>query len=265
MSPQHDRELASIYRRASTEEPPPRLDASIYAYAEADAKEADHEVRRWARWRSPFALAATVVLATTVVLMMEGPPESRPMDEAVTPVPVPPPPPPELAAETFSRQVQNAPRASHLPGTLTPHPSQTPQRRDTGTSEPAAPPVQATAKEAAPSERGQFEDRLPPRSRDGHNGAISQQHHAPAVAAASGPPNEASTASRAAAARELVGADMQSESNKMEKIASLQDDPRAWLRHIESLFRQGKEPEARAQLDAFRKKYPNHPVPPGFE
>lgn len=46
---------------------------------------------------------------------------------------------------------------------------------------------------------------------------------------------------------------------------AVRGDPQAWLRHIENLLGAGDEQDARANLRAFRARYPDHPLPPSLE
>ena len=80
-------ELTSLYREASREEPSASIDAAILAAARASTESpagtsGGGGEPRWHRWRTPFAIAAVLVLSTTLVLQMRDEPQS-PLDPAV--------------------------------------------------------------------------------------------------------------------------------------------------------------------------------------
>jgi hypothetical protein len=43
-----------------------------------------------------------------------------------------------------------------------------------------------------------------------------------------------------------------------------EQDPRAWLKHIEELRTSGRIEDAKASFKAFRSRYPDYPLPAGF-
>jgi hypothetical protein len=80
-------ELTSLYREASREEPPAAIDAAILAAARASTKtpagtSGGGGEPRSPRWRTPFAIAAVLVLSATLVIQMRDEPQS-PLDPAV--------------------------------------------------------------------------------------------------------------------------------------------------------------------------------------
>jgi hypothetical protein len=46
--------------------------------------------------------------------------------------------------------------------------------------------------------------------------------------------------------------------------ASSRSRPEQWLRDIEELYRQGRLAEAQEELAAFRKRFPDHELPPSL-
>lgn len=48
------------------------------------------------------------------------------------------------------------------------------------------------------------------------------------------------------------------------KDESIEASPEDWLKRIEQLKRDGKQEEVRKELEAFRKRYPDHPIPAGL-
>ncbi len=66
-----DPELSRLYRKASSAEPPPALDAAILAAARAAAAPQRTPRPWWRRLQTPFALAATIMLAVALTLSMD--------------------------------------------------------------------------------------------------------------------------------------------------------------------------------------------------
>jgi hypothetical protein len=72
---------------------------------------------------------------------------------------------------------------------------------------------------------------------------------------------------RAAPAKQKAApepADAAEPSRKAAAVASWESDPKAWLRHIESLVREQRLGEARDSFKAFRQRYPAYPIPAEF-
>src|SRR5690606_28675231 len=78
VSSEHDRELDELYRALPREEPPAWLDARILAASRAEASAQPKPVGR-IRWQAPFALAAVVVLAVSVVFLADEPADTVPV------------------------------------------------------------------------------------------------------------------------------------------------------------------------------------------
>src|SRR5688572_22357257 len=85
--PAHER-IAALYREASGEEPPARLDRAIVAASRPGASAEVRATPWWLPWRVPFAVAALAVMSVSLVtLMVEKDP-----DRAVTLQDAAPPP-----------------------------------------------------------------------------------------------------------------------------------------------------------------------------
>jgi hypothetical protein len=109
MSEERDREVDAAWRAASSEEPPPQLDAAVRAEARraVGAGPGESRRRRYRQWRYPFAAAATVALLAFGIAQMTPPDQVSPgivSDQPAAPrerapEPQAPAPPPTQLAE----------------------------------------------------------------------------------------------------------------------------------------------------------------------
>lgn len=236
-----DDAVDQAWRAASTEGPPPRIDAAILAAARAEAERASEQpamrtepthrarpTRRawWTGWQ-PLAAAATVAGLAFVLV------QTMPRDRNVAPqLEMEPSTPKPAAAESRaaedtaipqyeSRDAMEAP----APAAPVPPPSSepaTPRRDEATTSAPAASP------DAAPAEP-------------------SSEAHGPVPT-----PGRAATDPAGVAAQ----ADGEfGESRRATKVASYPPPPAAWVAHIEELFDSGDRVAAAEELRAFRAAY----------
>jgi hypothetical protein len=60
--------------------------------------------------------------------------------------------------------------------------------------------------------------------------------------------------------KQTVSAD----SNSGPSAKPWEQDPRAWLKHVEELRAAGRVEDAKASFKAFRSRYPDYPLPAGF-
>jgi hypothetical protein len=138
----HDEALAALYRQAAREEPSPRHDAAILAAAAADlaASRAPRRQPWWLRWRLGLSLAATVVLSTSLVLLVQR--EQNRIPAGGHPAPLKP----------ALRQAPNAEPAPAAPAAEAPSLQRplAPQRQDEPRAEGRA---AASAAPAGPSEQ----------------------------------------------------------------------------------------------------------------
>src|SRR5690606_24212388 len=80
-----DRDLSRLYRAGAREEPPHWLDESVLDRAARDAAATSSgSQRRPARWHAPRALAAVLVLAVSLVLVVDD--EASRLPQAHTPL-----------------------------------------------------------------------------------------------------------------------------------------------------------------------------------
>jgi hypothetical protein len=233
MSEPHDQELedhlagksevSRLYRTAPAEEPPPALDARIKAAARVGL------TLRRPRWMLSLSVAAVLMLSISVLLRMQ--------QEGVSPIPteeaVPAP------AATFQAPVESAPasieseaRSSAAPAPRAENP--VPESRSRESRDSVAEPFPAAPAEApAPVQR-----KSAPQRTDEATGA---QNRDKSESLMSAPPAVDDAA-------------------RMEQSAPLRE-PADWVEHIRRLRTEGRKPEAAAELQAFRERYPDYPLP----
>lgn len=227
-----DLQLSRCYREVAREEPPLRLDAAILAAARREVGAGPRPAAlRWLRsWRLPMSIAAVVVLSVSVVTLMREEGRDR------------------LAAPTPDEAVETAPPSA------TPPVAESPAR-------PAEPPVSGPALEASPKAD---------RSRAEGSAATAG---APAPVPEPAQQDSAATRDRREAPAPLLRRDRPTAEMRAAPLASpmpkstlLQDyenqPPTNWLDKILELRREGRDPEADELLAEFKKRFPDHPLPP---
>ncbi len=265
-----DEELASLYRESALEQPPPALDARILAAARATATPAREDstpprTTSWLnRWRLPFALAATVLMTSTLTLMVreqkvdeiavDGVPVGRAAPATETPraveqaaearqpapaastrksAPAAAATAPQAAARAPDRSARdNAGGSAHKPEAGSDAPS-----REQGNSRNLAkdqPGADAAAKTASPT-------------------ATQSRPATPAAPAALSAPTPAAASTERGLRRENSASSAESGGPDL--------SPEHWLDRIRALRREGRTIEADASLAQFRKHYPQFPLP----
>lgn len=226
----HDEALAALYRQAARAEPPARQDAAIHAAAAADLKAPRaHRPPWWLRWRLGLSVAATLVLTTSLVLLVQRE-QGEPGEEArKAAAERPAPARQEGAAEGTSsaRQEAAAPSA----------PNAAPAVRSAPPA-PAAPPP-ALGAESPPAAASPRKKEAAPRP-EAFPGAPASALTGEARSDSAASPHDAAQPAREPSP----------------------PPPEAWLDDIRKLHRAGRDAEARNALATFRRSYPNHPVPP---
>ena len=163
---ERDREVDRAWRAASSEEPPPKLDAAIRSEARRAVGASPGDVRRRRRrqLRYPFAAAATVALLAFGIVQMIPPDHDALTVSDQAPAPTqaqrskdaaPPRETPPAAAPTPQRE-QAAP-TTQVPATTTDSKVAAP---------PPAPQAQLRAKTARPAEERTAQPRTPEAARD---------------------------------------------------------------------------------------------------
>ena len=284
---EHDPRLDRLYGETAREAPPARLDQAILAAAHREVGSGPRSLSaRVRRWRVPVSLAAVIVLSVSLVTLLreEGGEPLAPQPPSRAPAPPAASAPAE--AEAGARPAQppaTAPAASMraAPGddarsgpsaerarkadstrrdevTLLAQGAQTAPAPETGAQ--AVPrPFQATpgaAREttAQPKAPAAAEERA-------GAPAVSVGRVAPPVAAAPTPDAARAKAParspQAAAAPALV---------RLPPWHSLEKEPPGkWLERVAELRQLGRTAEADELLAEFKRRFPDHRVPPGLE
>lgn len=268
-------------------EPPSALDAIVLKKARV-AIRAQRQPIRAARWATPVALAATILLCLSILLNVtlntnrpdaalrrmtagngtEVSAPSAPMrDDAAAPQasagnsgpPLPAEPPPSAYAE----QRKPALAARTRPGYLAqaPAPSQARGPRAPTVSAPATPaaPTVSAPAPATPAARDAASSEAAPASLAANSAPNASQPEAAAAAGESAraapeaPPPAALTSTLEPAAMALA-------QRKADKTAPHPQDPKVWLRQIDALRVQGRTAQADAEMQRFRAAFPNYPA-----
>jgi hypothetical protein len=250
------RRRSPMHRRLSQidhAEPPEELDRIVLARArDALATPTPQPMYHKARWAMPLGLAATILIAFTLVLNIDDRRAASPASQASgastarlqVPAAAPPPQLPRRAApEAAERQgfeeskrvaARAAPPAEHGPDAAetTDRPPPTLTARAAANRNVGAGSDDASAEASAP---GELAARREPT-------VASSRTPLPAA-----PASDAAFAAKAAAA-------------PASPDAGTHASPEAWLREIDRLRAAGRHDEADRELEAFRRAYPAHPT-----
>lgn len=223
---QGDSALSKIYKSATSEAPPPDLDAAILAKARY-AAEAHALMRRrqmLQRWMIPASLAAALLLTVGLVTFVS--------EHGGMP----------LAPKRTSEQRE----ASQLPGRELPLPRQeevTRQPRSGSANEPiAGKDTEALRSDVASPASGERQATQPAASAPPQRTLIKVKEEAEQLQPLSDKTGE-------------TGQPMPGQSTGETDLP-----PQEWLKHIAELRKQGKLREAQASLEDFRRRYPDYPV-----
>ncbi len=266
-----DSAISALYRRMSHEEPSPQLDERVMDTARRHAARHSH------RWWLPLSTAAVVVLAVSVVVLRqqqppvelqgvakyeERPAASEPLPAAVpAESPAPAAPPKEMRALEKPQQEAKSQVAEA-----------TPSAEAKRGAEPPAAPVAASAPElAAKTEKDKAELNLADVARRATAPAVptaEAERSAETQAESSGAgvltaksmnilaeKKQADVAASAPAPSARAGAQPQ------QKFEAAKEAPEVWLKRIDALRAKNDMEGAKRELAAFRKAYPNWPLP----
>lgn len=247
--PADDHDVTKLYHEGSADEPPAAIDRAILKAARENITPA-REPRKpwWLRFALPLQLALSAVLVTMLALTVDrNPPEVPPMTEQTKPQQVPAAAPLKTAPAGAGPAAGESPAAAPAPEAkarlavpIESRPS-SPKADRKAEAAPPAMPVPGRS-ERASAEKAAVDDAAAP------VGGRSLEAARPGPAAAGAvpgvsPSSEAPAANRAATAR----------------------SPSDWLAAIERLAGTGEKTVARAELEAFRKAYPDFPIPEKLE
>lgn len=235
--------LSRAYAEADDIAPPAHLDAAILAQAHS-AVHARPAVVNKRRWAVPVGLVATLFVMVMAGLqlpammrddaLMQAPQVASVAMERNAPVPVSIAPLPSKEA----KQAEPARKLASTNEATKQVVAQTYAKRDAGKLAMAAPPV------AAP----------PPPSVAMTNQADAMPEEPQAM------PHErlpAAPAARMAAAPAMA--------DQLSKTEEAPLNPAEWLKQIKALQQAGKQEEAKKELVAFKKRYPDYPIPKAME
>lgn len=237
-------DVSRAYRLAAREEPSPELDAAIHAAAEraARARPRYHAGRSLGRWGVPIAVAATIVIGVSIAFLAADRPDAPLAPDA----PVP--------QGRESKPSVLAPSSEAIPA----DPIGQPARPRAETSGGQA-PVAAAAREARPSRERTTRDQLVPRRDQAVTPGASQESEArpePPAAAAIEAPRSSPVPEAARVLRKTAPVADTAAGEEAEPVS-----PEVWLQRIRELRNRGELAQADASLRAFRRRYPDYPLP----
>ncbi len=270
-----DEELSRIYRDAEALEPPQRVDDNILAASRrvAGARPRSERSEFARRWGAPVALAATVVVTTTLTLMVlerrsdldamtsaapgaDQPSKSKPAE--LKPA-ARAPAAPVARAETRrdraeDRQSESSASSERLvtgqrgfAADVPPTP-ETLRKREEARPAAAAPSLseRAGADRPAPSPEAQRAAEVP--------------RQAPRAPAAAGLTGDANTLRESASTLQRAGA-LSASAGRVAGSEAKERTPEKWLEDIRKLKTQGKTAEVERELAEFKKRYPDYRLP----
>jgi len=254
--------LSALYRQAPTTEPSPALDARILAMAREQSRVRRLPARQLRRWSLPLSLAAVLVLAVALVpllqqesAVMSPAPPQRVLDEdagASAPTATAPEPVMEAAPAAAARKTTPAapePRALERRR----EPADDAARSTARFGEPAPLPAPPAAPVAGSEERQTMAPDTD--SEIGVSALAAPDAELPEAMAPV--PSLAESVEPAATEEELAPPAPVSDAPARTAVFT---DPERWLTWIRLLYRQGREAEAAAELEAFRRQFPDHPL-----
>ena len=247
--PADDHDVTKLYHEGSADEPPAALDRAILKVArESIAPTREARKPWWLRFALPLQLALSAVLVTMLALTVDrNPPEAPAVTERTKPQQVP------AAAPLKTAPAGVGPAA--------------------GESSAAAPAPEAKARLAAPSESRPSSPKADRKAEaapaampvPGRSEPASAEKAAVDDAAASVGGRSLDVARPGPAAAGAVSGVAPSSGAPATNQAAASRSPSDWLAAIERLAGTGKKTAARVELDAFRKAYPDYPVPERLE
>lgn len=280
--PEAEAEIAHLYRLASNEEPPARLDKAVAQAARAPAARGGgvNAVPWWVGWRVPFALAAVALVSVSLVSLM--------VDEGGERLTGEPPAAPPAALE-------RAPQAGAPPAEQAVPAPRAQGAEPIGAGRDAPPGVKAEVaklgtaqREAPPEQRSQPSTEAPavlprqaPQAAAPAGAAdVATAARERAEAAPGGPELRASqpaarpaeqVAPQAPAARALRGERPAAPAPRLEPevathVRELEERaPALWIERILVLRKEGRRAEADGVLAEFRRRFPQEPLPAALQ
>jgi hypothetical protein len=275
--------VSESYRALEHEQPPGQLDASVLGQAQAALQErSTRKYRQWKKWTVPVALAASTVIAVSIVLesgmqhevrsaasvgMLEGESRAVGSERVAQPTEAAPATSSSAANNVSSDQTISSESASTQAPSPQSSPAQNPSEpRDSAQEQffaldaPSVSPPQATvnseADGLASTANAEKEEQ---KAGIAHDSALARTQRAkrdePAARSAAAPASR-SVNSEIAAERDL------SVSAKQSAAPTPLSSPEAWLELIRDLRKAGKIADADREWRAFNAAYPDFDVAP---
>jgi hypothetical protein len=280
---ERDPRLDRLYREAAREAPPAHLDAHILAAARREVGARPRSLTSTLRrWHIPVSIAAVVIVSVSLVILVreEG-------GEQIVPAPVPAVAPPAEQPAAPGRQpaLAEAARETTQPQAAAPAPPRRGSRddakapavlgklADSAQPEPGPPAVSGAGIVATPESAAKplpqpflatprvAEERAAPSPAD----AVTAGRMAGALSVPS-EPLVARSAAEAPQAKSMARA-MQTKPSEQDRLPAWhgyeKEPPQKWLVQIQEYKRQGRAAEAEEMLSEFKRRFPEHPLPPG--
>lgn len=268
-----DARIAQLYREASVDEPPARMDAAIRSTARAGstARVRPHRSAWWMPWRVPFAVAAVALVSASLVTLVMDEGGKRIGEIAV------PPAPQQSGARSPAAELEPRGEVPADQAIAREQPrSQSPELRATPPA--ALPPLPSSDDTALSKAEGEqaptqkalaraFDVPMPPKEAGSLGTHQPQIAAAPArepaaIQAAPAPAAAAAAARRADRAEAALEAppDITPFTTELER-----EPPARWIERITGLMRQDRRREAEALLAEFKRRYPLERLPPSLE
>ncbi|MBK7675319.1 MAG: hypothetical protein IPJ27_11480 [Candidatus Accumulibacter sp.] len=257
-----DPEVSRLYRQHSTDEPSPAVDQRILAAARAALAGRPASTRGgwWQRWRTPLALATTLLLTVTLSVLHERQPAELPAERGLRqslPQVRGDEPQSSKAEQAASAAAPEAARPATAAG-----PKSLPAA---GRAEVPPPAARKTERDAPVIADNAVAGGRPAAAQRKLAPAAITQENAPAAIAAPAAPVPASVGAAASEARERfdaapAAAPPAAARSRAEGVRT----PASWLEEIRALRRAGRTDEAERQLREFRRVHPDYALPEEF-
>ncbi len=270
-----DEELSRIYRDAEAPVPPQRVDDNILAASRrvAGARPRSERSEFARRWGAPVALAATVVVTTTLALMVlerqsgldtvtsavpgADQPSKSPRVEQKPVARAPATSVPQAAARRDRKEQRpNEGTASSERLGTDRFVANVPRARETLGKREEAKPAPAAAAPSSSERAGA--DRPAPSPEAQRAPEVPRQ--APRAPAAAGLTGDANTLRESALTLQRAGA-LSASAGRVAGSEAKERTPEKWLEDIRKLKAQGKTAEVERELAEFKKRYPDYRLP----
>ena len=240
-------DVSRAYRMAAREEPSPEVDDAIHAAALRAARSRPRSFARMSlrRWGIPIAVAATIVVGVSVAFLAADRPDSpQVLSNPSAPSPVAPP----ASADTSRGDSALEGPSQSAPGVTGGQTAITAAAREARPSRERTTRDQVVAKREQPAP-------VPPESSARPEAAPDATRAAPAGAALQAARPQALPDAATGVPKTAPGTDPQAD-QEAELLS-----PEVWLQRVRELRNKGELAQADESLRAFRRRYPDYPLP----